>query len=215
MSTNENTLLLHSCCAPCTTAPLDALLSTGEQVDLFFYNPNIQPLEEYQRRLDALRAFLNAGPQQVVLHTGSYDEALWEKEVACWGGPYPLINGASDYAAFKEARKQRCTACYKLRFKALAAFAAAQGYRQLDTTLTISPYQFLPEIQETLEECASRHGLTVRRSDWSRYYPESTRCSRALGLYRQNYCGCRFSYQEAELERQARRSARKKDNQVS
>ena len=175
---------------------------SGRAVALYFYNPNIQPEEEYERRLAVLESFVEG--QGVSLQVGPYDAGLWEEHVGILGGPYPLLPGSDDYALMEAARKKRCRACYELRFREAAAFGARAGYRYLDTTLTISPYQYTLEAQSALKDSGEEQGREVLATDWSGSYPQSVQRSRALGMYRQNYCGCRFSRQEAELERQAK-----------
>ena len=97
---------------------------------------------------------------------------------------------------------------YRLRFEETAQTAVELGFDTISTTLTISPYQFTAIINEELERAAKQRGLGVLLRDFRTHYPSATRISRDLGMYRQNYCGCRFSIIEAEAERAARREAR-------
>ncbi len=204
----SNKVLLHCCCAPCTLLPLQVIEATGRQVTLFYYNPNIHPKEEYELRLNTLQEYAEANC--LPLSVGLYDPETWEKDVGIYGGPYPLIPGADDYALMEEARKTRCRACYHLRFKTLAAYARERGGGCLEATLTISPYQFIEEALQLLRLCAAEQGIVALAHDWRGLYPESLQQSRALHMYRQNYCGCHYSEQEAALEREARKAARKK-----
>ncbi|MDR1358585.1 MAG: epoxyqueuosine reductase QueH [Coriobacteriales bacterium] len=199
-------VLLHCCCAPCTLVPLASLLEEGWQVSLYFYNPNIHPEEEYVKRLGILQEY--AKERGMPLSVGVYDPEAWERNVGVHGGPYPLITGASDYTTMKTARTARCKACYHLRFEALATHGRATGEHALDTTLTISPYQATREAREVLTQHAAAQGLRALATDWRSFYAEATQRSRALGMYRQNYCGCHYSQQEAEIERQARKTAK-------
>lgn len=187
--------------------PLKHLLRSTGSVALYYYNPNIQPREEYDRRLSVLQSF--AKEQGVDLQIGPYETELWEETVGIYGGPYPLIAHAHDFELMKKARRERCSACYHLRFFSLAKTARHNEITTIDTTLTISPYQDTQAIHEALEHAAASSDLLAQQSDWRGYYQEATALSRALGMYRQNFCGCRFSEQEAQLERAARKAGKK------
>ena len=100
-----------------------------------------------------------------------------------------------------ERRKERCRACYRMRLEEAAAAAAQGGYDALTTTLAVSPYQFTDVICEELERASGRAGVKWHFEDYRPYYDEATRISRELGMYRQNYCGCRFSVREGEATR--------------
>ena len=100
-----------------------------------------------------------------------------------------------------ERRRERCRACYRLRLEEAAAYAAQNGYEGLSTTLAVSPYQFTDVIHEELQRAASQAGVAAHFEDFRPYYDEATRISRELGMYRQNYCGCRFSIAEGEATR--------------
>lgn len=100
-----------------------------------------------------------------------------------------------------ERRRERCRACYRLRLEEAAAAAAEGGYDGLATTLAVSPYQFTDVIHEELQRAAAKVGLQAHFEDYRPYYDEATRISRELGMYRQNYCGCRFSIREGEATR--------------
>lgn len=100
-----------------------------------------------------------------------------------------------------ERRKERCRACYRMRLEEAAAFASGNGFDALTTTLAVSPYQFTEVIQEELERAGAQAGIASLFQDFRPYYDEATRISRELGMYRQNYCGCRFSIREGEATR--------------
>lgn len=117
----------------------------------------------------------------------------------------PHSRAALDAAARRESR---CRACYRLRLEEAARFAAAHGFEGLSTTLSVSPYQYTEVIREEVERAAGAAGLAPVFEDFRPYYPEATRRSRALGMYRQNYCGCRISNAEAAAERAARKASR-------
>ena len=183
--------MLHACCGPCSLESTRVLAEAGHELAIAFDNPNIHPQEEYGRRLATLRAFV-AQPQGLEVFEGPYDPETWEREVGVHGTDRPA----------------RCRACYALRLERSAARAERLGYEALCTTLTISPYQLTQVILEELEAAATRHGLQPLCIDFRELYPETTRRSRALGMYRQNYCGCRFSIAEAAAQREAAKRQR-------
>ena len=100
-----------------------------------------------------------------------------------------------------ERRKERCRACYRMRLEEAAAYAAQGGFDALSTTLAVSPYQFTEVIREELERASGQAGISAHFQDFRPYYDEATRISRELEMYRQNYCGCRFSIREGEATR--------------
>lgn len=106
-------------------------------------------------------------------------------------------------------RAARCRACYRLRLQEAARRAAEQGFEALSTTLAVSPYQYSDIIQEELERAAAEAGVKAVFEDFRPFYPEATRRSRDLGMYRQNNCGCLLSYTEAAAERAERKAERK------
>ena len=192
-------LLLHICCAPCSLIPLEVFAQEGYSLAAAYINPNIHPASEYQRRLAAFKA--HAQSLELTILEASHETEAWEQAVGCFGGPYPLIKGAADYEDNLRARQARCRQCYRLRFTRLARLAADEGFDHIATTLTISPYQFTGIIFEELEQAAQNYGLNPVCLDFTARYFEATRRSRALGMYRQNYCGCRYSVLEADAER--------------
>lgn len=187
--------------------PLQALQEEGFTPVLFFYNPNIHPQEEYTKRYEVLAAYAEHKGLQLI--AGAYDPALWEKHVGVYGGPYPLIKSDEEYDAHHKVRMQRCGACYALRFRLLAEKAEELEIQHIASTLSVSPYQFTELINDKLLLSTTERSQDALKRDWRDLYSEASRLSRELGMYRQNYCGCRFSKEEAELERQARKMARK------
>ena len=171
--------------------PVRLLRAAGHDLTIAYMNSNIAPADEYARRLSTLRAWA-AGEQLDVLE-GAYDPAAWE---ACAG----RVGTAEGDPA---RRKARCRACYRLRFEEASALAAEQGFDALGTTLSVSPYQYTDVIREELERAASAAGVQPLFEDYRPFYDEATHRSREMGMYRQNYCGCRFSDVEAATERAA------------
>lgn len=117
------------------------------------------------------------------------------------GTDSPLLPQSVAELLDDERRRERCRACYRLRLEEAAAVAVEGGYDELSTTLAVSPYQFTGIISEELERAASQAGIAAHFEDWRPYYGDATRISRELGMYRQNYCGCRFSVAEGEATR--------------
>lgn len=188
---SDKRMLLHACCGPCSLEPTRIFADEGVDFAIHYANSNIFPPEEYAHRLATLAEHVSR-PRGIELIEGDYDPDAWEREVA--------VHGTD--------REARCRACYRLRFEETARVAAARGFDAISTTLTISPYQLTDVIIEELEAAAERHGLTADARDFRDSYQEATRVSREKGMYRQNYCGCRFSIAEAEEQRRAARARR-------
>lgn len=157
-------------------------------------NSNIHPAQEYERRRAALSVWASAEGLPIV--EGAWDPNAWERTVGAL---------AADATA---SREDRCRACYRLRLEEAARYALAHGFDGIATTLTVSPYQYTDLIREELERASRAHGLAFVFEDFRPFYDEATRRSRELGMYRQNYCGCRISQAEAEAERRERKAAR-------
>lgn len=185
-------LLLHACCGPCSLEPLRLLRAEGFAPTICWTNPNIQPIQEHDLRLATLRTWADEVAKVPVV-VGADDRELWERTVAPFG--------------FDRAR--RCRACYALRLAEACRMASELGFTHISTTLVVSPYQLFDTCREVLERLTASHGLTMVWRDYRSWYPQATTRSRELGMYRQNYCGCRFSAAEAALERHEARDARK------
>ncbi len=185
-------LLLHACCAPCSLEPVRMLAEEGFEPTICWTNPNIQPAEEHERRLAELRRW--TADNGIPLIEADEDCAAWERGVA------PI--GARE-------RGRRCRACYALRLAEAVRVAEARGFDYVATTLAVSPYQLFDVCNDVLTRLAAAHGLTPVIRDFRPWYPEATRRSRELGMYRQNYCGCRFSAAEAALDRIRMRDERR------
>lgn len=119
------------------------------------------------------------------------------------------LDEAAAISVDPEKRAARCRACYRLRLEEAARCAATQGFEALSTTLAVSPYQYSDIIREELERAAAQVGVQAAFEDFRPFYPEATRRSRELGMYRQNYCGCLLSDAEASAERAERKAQRK------
>lgn len=185
-------LLLHACCAPCSLEPVRLLMEEGFDPHICWTNPNIQPMDEHDRRLRELRRWCAAAGVDLI--EADEDFERWERGVA------PI--GARE-------RERRCRACYAMRLARARDVAVERGFQHVGTTLAVSPYQLFDTCNEVLELLCRSHGLTPVIRDFRPWYPEATRRSRELGMYRQNYCGCRFSAAEAALDRARLRDERR------
>ena len=184
-------LALHACCGPCLIEPLDALVGEADETVVVFANPNIQPFAEYELRLQTLREYAEERGLEVI--ELEYDLARWLAEVG--------VHGADANA--------RCRSCYRLRLSMVADWAAEHGFDTVSTTLTVSPYQDSAVIAIEGQGATSRAGVAWLTRDFRDRYPDATRRSRDLGMYRQNYCGCVMSDLEARASREERRAARR------
>ena len=185
-------LLLHACCGPCSLEPVRLLREEGFEPIICWTNPNIQPIAEHDLRLRTLQAWADDVAHVQVVVAGD-DREAWERGVAPHGFD----------------REARCRTCYALRLAESCRKACELGIEHISTTLVVSPYQLFDVCGEVLHALAQAHGLTPVWRDFRPHYPEATTRSRELGMYRQNYCGCRFSAAEAAIERHEARDERK------
>lgn len=178
-------LLLHACCAPCATSVLERL-AKAFRVTVLFYNPNISPVAEYEKRAAELCRLLREMPE-----CGD-TEILVE--------PY---DGTAFFEAARGLEKEpeggaRCTACFRLRLRYTAQLAKARGFDYFTTTLTVSPLKDAARLNAVGEVLQDEIGVLHLPSDFKKRdgYKRSTALSGAYGLYRQDYCGCIFSKAE-------------------
>ena len=178
-------LLLHSCCAPCSSYVLEYLTAWFDIED-FFYNPNISPQEEYRFRADELNRLIGKMPLQHAVHfvEGTYDPERF----------YAIARGLEQAPEGGE----RCMRCFALRLEEAACEAKKRNCDFFATTLTISPLKNAEAINRIGEEIAARYGVAYLPSDFKKRdgYKRSLALSQEYDLYRQNYCGCVFSRRE-------------------
>jgi len=201
MAGETRRLLLHSCCGPCASVAAPAWREAGRDVTALFFNPNIEPAQEYDRRREAMVTLAEALALQ--LETVAPDDAGAETMPALevWRDAQPAV-GPGD-------REGRCRLCVVMRLFETARRAALAGVPAFATTLAISPHQS----HEQIKEAGLMVGATFdveflyedQRPIFRRHYEESRR----LGLYRQSYCGCVLSKWEAWHERRERRDRRR------
>jgi hypothetical protein len=193
------TLLLHSCCAPCSSYCLE-YLRRYFNITVFYYNPNISFEEEYRKRVEEqkrlIHVFNNNNHQQVV------DEQVVDGRAA--GFPIKIIEGDYEPDKFFDMARgledckeggERCFKCFELRLGKTAELAKSGGYDYFTTTLTISPLKNAAKLNEIGERLACEYGVAWLVSDFKKKngYKRSTELSREYGLYRQDYCGCVYS----------------------
>ena len=181
--------------------------------------PVIEGPYEPDRWQEAVRASWHPDPARLV--ADSAGDASRDADAAFNTGIDPEFDTGIDpefdpardpkFAHLYSDRDNRCRACYRLRLEELARYAHEHDFDAIGTTLSVSPYQYTSIIKEELERAAAHYdGLTALFEDFRPYYPNATKRSRDLGMYRQNYCGCAYSDKEAAAERAARKAARKK-----
>lgn len=184
-------LLLHSCCAPCSSYVLE-ILSSYFYITILYYNPNIYPEEEYIRRKNEEKRFIEEYPSKykVEMLDCDYDGDSF----------FEIAKGLED---LREGDK-RCYLCYQLRLDKTACLASSKNFDYFSTTLSISPYKnsdWLNEIGYVLEK---KYGVNYLSADFKKKngYHRSIELSNKYNLYRQDYCGCIYSKVERDKERQ-------------
>ena len=180
-------LLLHSCCGPCSTHCIEVLADAFEAT-VYYFNPNIYPRAEYDKRAAEQRRYL------VEAHP----------EIACVVDEYahePFLAASDGYESEPEGGA-RCTKCFTLRLGAAADYAARNGFDYFTTTLTVSPHKNSVVINAIGAREGERAGVKWLPYDFKKRdgYADSIRLSAAHGLYRQNYCGCEFSMRAEKAE---------------
>ncbi len=184
-------LLLHACCAPCSSYVLE-YLSSHFAITLFFYNPNIDPEEEYNfRREELLRLVRDMGLADRV----RVIDAPYRPEEF-----YEIAKGSET----EEEGGTRCRRCYRLRLRKAAEEAAKGGFDFFTTTLSISPYKNAEWLNAIGNEEADAYGVRYLTSDFKKKngYKRSCELSATYGLYRQDYCGCIYSKRAAEQRKE-------------
>ena len=187
-SETKPSLLLHICCAPCSSYVLE-YLSEYFDITLFFYNPNITSENEYKYRIDEAKRLIAEMPLS---------------------GKVDFISGRYDISEFFSIAKgfekepeggERCLRCYELRLRETAVFAKQNGFDYFTTTLSISPYKNAEKLNSIGKQMSEEYGVKYLYSDFKKKngYKRSIELSHEYNLYRQDYCGCIYS--EAEMKR--------------
>lgn len=183
------TLLLHSCCAPCSSYCLE-YLSDYFKITVFYYNPNIYPEDEYYKRVSEQKHFIERLPAKnpISFIEGSYDTDRF----------YNITKGLEDCTEGGE----RCFLCYELRLRESAELAKKYQMDYFTTTLSISPLKNARKLNEIGDSLAREYGIRYLNSDFKKRngYKRSVELSEQYGMYRQYYCGCVFSKNQRDRE---------------
>lgn len=181
-------LLLHSCCAPCSSAVIERLMPYFN-ITIIYYNPNIEPYEEYLKRKEEQKKLLNLieTPNKIAIMDCDYDNNLFKKM-------------AKNLEGEKEGGK-RCFKCYELRLAYCALKAQENNFDYFGTTLTVSPFKNSQKINEIGLDLQKKYQVKYLLSDFKKKngYIRSIELSKKYSLYRQNYCGCIYSKKEDEI----------------
>ena len=183
-------LLLHSCCAPCSSYVLE-YLSDYFEITVFYYNPNIFPETEYTKRILE---------QQMLIHDMNF-----KHPVSFLAGHYDrekFIDVAKGLEHLKEGG-ERCFGCYELRLDMAARIAKEAEFDYFTTTLSISPLKNADKLNEIGNKVGEKYGITYLQSDFKKKngYKRSIELSKEYGLYRQDYCGCEYSFRDRQREK--------------
>lgn len=182
-----SSLLLHSCCGPCSSYILE-YLAPYFRIELLFDNPNIQPREEYEKRLEEQKKIIQhiQAPHGLTLHEGIYDTKRY----------FQAVDGLTHLGEGSE----RCFACYQFRMESAAQLAVNLSCEYFATTLSISPYKNAAKINEIGEAIAKQFDVKHLPNDFKKRggYQRSIVLCKEWDIYRQHYCGCIFSQREME-----------------
>ncbi|QGT99913.1 Epoxyqueuosine reductase [Candidatus Syntrophocurvum alkaliphilum] len=179
-------VLLHICCAPCATYPVEELRSDGYEVMGYFYNPNIHPYSEFAKRKEWLEQYSKKIDLKVIFDE-NYNPVDYFKNIS-----------------YREIR--RCFICYQMRLEQAAHIAKKGKFDYFTTTLLVSKYQKHEVIREVGELIAQRYSIKFLYKDFREGFSETVKISKEMGMYRQQYCGCLYS----EIERFAPKEIKNK-----
>lgn len=187
-SGNNPKLLIHSCCAPCSSYVLE-YLSQHFDITLLYYNPNISPKSEFEYRVSELKRLVSEMPldKEINIEIPEYNDREF----------YDEVKGMEDIPEGGE----RCFKCYEIRLRKAIEYAKENGFEYFTTTLSISPYKNAEKLNEIGERLAEEYGgVKWLPSDFKKKngYKRSIELSRKYNLYRQDYCGCVYSKAERE-----------------
>ncbi|MCR5507255.1 MAG: epoxyqueuosine reductase QueH [Lachnospiraceae bacterium] len=177
---NRPSLLLHSCCGPCSSYVLSYLCNYFD-ITLLYFNPNIYPAQEYEKRLGEQLKIIKCLGLDIRVIKGTYDPDVF----------YAAARGFED----EPEGGQRCLKCYELRMREAAIYARDGGYDYFATTLSVSPHKDADAINDIGERLFKEYGVKHLPSDFKKRdgYKRSVELSKEYGLYRQDYCGCIYS----------------------
>ncbi|MGE4336348.1 MAG: epoxyqueuosine reductase QueH [Pigmentiphaga sp.] len=187
---NDNSLLLHSCCAPCSAEPMEALLASGIRYTIFFYNPNIHPLKEYEIRKQENIRF--AEKHSIPFIDADYDEDNW----------FERVQGLEN----EPERGARCTECFDMRFERTALYAHEHGFPVITSSLGISRWKNMNQINDCGLRAAARYsGISYWTYNWRKKGGSARmiEISKDERFYQQEYCGCIYSLRDTNRHRRA------------
>ncbi len=175
----ERRVLLHACCAPCSSAIVECLMHSGIEPVIYYCNPNIYPLEEYEIRKNECTRYAQALGLEIV--DADYDHENWLE----------AVRGLEN----EPERGARCEKCFALRLERAAEYAAGHGLRVVATTLASSRWKRLDQINLVGRAAAARHGITFWEQNWRKGGLQERRSAliKEYNFYNQIYCGCEFS----------------------
>lgn len=195
LSGERKSLLLHACCAPCSSYVLEYLTEFFD-ITLFYFNPNIYPEEEYKKRVKEVERLIKEMPlkSSVKLLEGRYEPEEF----------FEIAKGLEELPEGEE----RCFRCYRQRLSETAEIAVEKGFDYFGTTLSISPHKNAEKLNLIGEELGERYGVRYLYGDFKKRngYKRSIELSGIYGLYRQNYCGCVFSRMQKENKVQLKKN---------
>lgn len=197
----EMKLLLHICCGPCACYPLKRLRAEGIEPVGYFFNPNIHPYQEWDRRLKTAKEFAEKTQMKLLADERFLLRVFLRRALAAEQEAVMPAAGTQEEAlrfveSYKPVKERRCRMCYAWRLGEAARFAAENGFDAFSSTLFYSIYQQHDLMREIAEHFASAYGIKFYYEDFRPGWQEGIDISLEMGLYRQGYCGCVFSEEE-------------------
>ena len=187
--TKPQKLLLHSCCAPCSSHVI-TILTKYFDITILYYNPNISPIEEYQKRKEEQIRLIKSIKKvnKIDIIDCDYDNEIYNEKI-------------KGYELCPE-KGARCTICFNIRLEKTASIAKENNFDYFCTTLTVSPYKNCDLINQIGEELSKKYSIKWLYSDFKKEngYKNSIELSKKYNLYRQNYCGCIYSQRKEILD---------------
>ncbi len=180
---------MHTCCAPCSGEVIETVLRSGVEFSLFFYNPNIHPLKEYELRKEENIRF--AEKMGIPFIDADYDTDNW----------FARVRGLEN----APERGERCTACFDMRFERTALYAHEHGFRSITSCLGISRWKDMEQINRSGHRSAARYNLPYWDFNWRKGGGSArmVEIAKREGFYQQEYCGCIYSLRDSNKWRQA------------
>jgi Uncharacterized protein conserved in bacteria len=183
-------LLLHSCCGPCSTYVLEVLNNFFE-ITIYYYNPNIYPSDEFNKRYEVQQSLVKSVglENDIKIIKGKYDEEKFNKQI-------------KGYESLKEG-SYRCTKCFELRLEVTCKYAKENGFDYFTTSLSVSPYKNSEVLNSIGEKLSDKYDIEYLYADFKKKdgYKKSIELSKKYNLYRQEYCGCKYSLIESNERR--------------